>query len=325
LKPIVGRIRTIGTDVLAFLPLLGIALVVFVALWLIGRLLTRSGGLFGRIAPNTLVQTLFGQVIRLTFILVGVILAMRIMGASALLGSVLGAAGVFGLAVGFAIRDTIENYIASILLSIRRPFAPNDLVVIEGYEGRVTRLNSRATFLTTLAGNEVRIPNAIVYKAKIENFTTLPERRFEFTVGIGYDDDLCTALAVAHRATCSASGVLANPDPTVVVDTLGASTVVLLVQAWVNQERSDFGKARSAAMRAVKEAFEDNGISMPEPITNIRMMDTSASQTPSRKPRVDPEEEGVTDTAADRTIEAKVASMRSEGEKDLLSAAAPRE
>ena len=131
---------------MAFLPLLLLSLLLLLGFWLAGRLLTHSTRLFKRLAPNPLVQTLVGQVIQLAFILAGLVVAMRIMGATALLGSVLGAAGVLGLAVGFAVRDTIENYIASILLSIRRPFSPNDLVIIEGLEGRVTRLNSRATF-----------------------------------------------------------------------------------------------------------------------------------------------------------------------------------
>lgn len=164
LEPMLARVDEIAKQTIAFLPLLLISLFVFAGFWMLGRLLTGSAGLFKRIAPNPLVQTLAEQVVRLVFILLGLILAMRIMGATALLGSVLGAAGVLGLAVGFAVRDTIENYIASMLLSIRRPFAPNDHVIIEGLEGRVTRLNSRATFLTSFDGNELRIPNAIVYK-----------------------------------------------------------------------------------------------------------------------------------------------------------------
>src|SRR5690606_41705517 len=120
--------------------------------------------MFRRVVRNPVVENLLEQIVRLVFSLGGLVLAMNILGATALLGSVLGAAGVLGLAVGFAMRDTLENYIASILLSLRRPFAPNDAVVIEGVEGRITTLNSRATIITTWDGNEVRIPNAIVYK-----------------------------------------------------------------------------------------------------------------------------------------------------------------
>ena len=85
-----------------------------------------------------------------------------------------------GLAVGFALRDLVENYIASLMLSLRQPFAPNDQVLIEGFEGRVVRLTSRATILMTLDGNHVRIPNAVVFKGTIVNLSHNPERRLRF-------------------------------------------------------------------------------------------------------------------------------------------------
>jgi small conductance mechanosensitive channel len=329
LQPLFARAKEIAGQIVAFLPLLAIALVVFAFFWIAGVLFTRSRALFGRIAPNPLVRTLFGQIIRLAFVLVGLVLAMRIMGATTLLSSVLGAAGVIGLAIGFAIRDTIENYIASILLSIRRPFAPNDLVIIDGVEGRVTRLNSRATFLTSLQGNEIRIPNAIVYKSKIENFTSIPERRFEFKVGIGYENDLCTAVAVAREAALATPGVLDKPEPVVLVETLGDSTIVMEVRAWMNQLQSDFCKVRGATMRSIKEAFDDQAISMPEPIQNVRIFEgqvekhnvpPEATSKPDRK-----EVAEATDTAPDRTIEGKVEELRAGPEEDLLTTKAPRE
>ncbi len=325
IRPVIESSDQLAGRIIAFLPLLALSLVVFVAIWGLGRVLTRSSGLLRRIAPNPLVQTLIAQVIRLAFILLGLIVAMRILGATALLGSVLGAAGVLGIAIGFAVRDTIENYIASILLSIRRPFAPKDHVIIEGMEGRVTRLNSRATFLTSFDGNELRIPNAIVYKAKITNFSQIPQRRFEFTVGIGYENDLCRSLSTALAAVKSASGVLPDPEPSVLIDTLDASTISLKIFGWVDQRKSEFAKVRSEAIRAVKAAFDDNSISMPAPIQNIRAIgEPTAHEQPARRTSR-AETEQVSDTRADRTIERKVESVRSGAEEDLLTEDAPRE
>ncbi|HEX6218715.1 MAG TPA: mechanosensitive ion channel family protein [Sphingomicrobium sp.] len=325
IQPMIAKARDVGSQIIAFLPLLLISLAVFLAIWLLGRLLTGSTWILQRVAPNPLVRTLIGQVIRLAFILVGLVLAMRIMGATALVGSVLGAAGVIGLAIGFAVRDTIENYIASILLSIRRPFAPNDHVIIEGTEGRVTRLNSRATFLTSLDGSEVRIPNAIVYKAKIINFTRIPERRFEFDVGIGYENDLCFALATALKAVGEPDGVLAKPEPTVLIDALDASTVSVKVLGWVDLTRSDFLKVRSAAIRAVKAAFDSEGVSMPAPIQNMRVLTEPEPEQGAATPPRHALEEAVDDTSADQTIEGKVEALRSGSGEDLLTTAAPRE
>jgi small conductance mechanosensitive channel len=114
------------------------------------------------------------------FIVLGVVLALDLFNLTALLGTILGAAGIVGLAIGFAVRDTVENFIASIMLSIRQPFRPKDLVEIEGELGHVIRLTSRATILLSLDGNHIRLPNATVFKAKIINYSRNDERRFTF-------------------------------------------------------------------------------------------------------------------------------------------------
>lgn len=327
LQPLIDRGQEFFTSALNFAPLLFVALVTFVAFWMSGRVLTRSTRLFSRLAPNAFIESLVEQAVRLVFILVGLLAAMSIVGATALLSSLLGAAGLFGLAVGFAVRDTIENYIASILLSVRQPFAPNDLVLIGDFEGRVTRLNSRATLLTTLDGNEVRIPNATVYKAVITNFTRLPERRFEFEVGVGYENELARAQAIAISAAKTASGVLADPAPSALIHRLDAYAVTILVFGWIDQSTSDILKVRSETIRRVKAAFDESGVSMPEPIQNVRRLsDTTAAaeaETGATRPQPDSVERG--DTAADDTIKEKVHQIRASGEEDLLSPHAPRE
>src|SRR5690606_35135928 len=138
----------------------------------------------------------------------------------------------------------------------RQPFAPNDHVLIEGYEGKITVLNSRATVITTFDGSEVRIPNATVYKANITNFSRSPERRFQFEIGVGYDDDLTYALALALSTVKGVEGVLEQPGPSVVVDRLDAYAVVIKVFGWADQVQSDFGKVKSETIRQVKEAFQ---------------------------------------------------------------------
>lgn len=326
-QPLVERGRELLRDAINFAPLILVATLTFAAFWLAGHVLTRSSRLFRTIAPNPFIESLIEQALRLIFIVGGLVAAMSILGATALLGSVLGAAGLVGLAIGFAVRDTIENYIASILLSVRQPFAPNDLVVIEGHEGRVTRLNSRATLLMTLDGNEVRIPNATVYKSVIINLTRSPERRFEFEIGVGSENDLGRAQALALSAAKSVPGVMSDPAPSVIVHELGAYAVVVKVLAWVDQSTSEFLKVRSEAIRKVKAALDEAGVSMPEPIQNVRSLDDVApAQMRSSSNLASPNELlEISDTAADHTIKEKVHHLRATGEEDLLSPHAPRE
>lgn len=327
LQPLIAKTEQMMRDTIAFLPLLVVALVVFVGFWLLGRVITRRTRLFRRIAPNQFIEMLFEQVVRLIFILVGLVTAMSILGATALIGSVLGAAGVIGLAVGFAVRDTIENYIASILLSVRRPFAPNDVVNIEGFEGKIALLNSRATVIIQGDGTQVRIPNATVYKSIITNLTHHPERRFEFEIGIGFENDITCALATAANAVSQVDGVIAEPRPAVLVDRFAEYVMIIKVLAWVDQQKSDFGKTKSEAIRAVKEAFDAEHISIPEPIQNARAMPDAVQVDRSgqtSKPTAE-DRAAIADTSIDRTIDEKVHEARAGAEEDLLTRAAPRE
>jgi small-conductance mechanosensitive channel len=326
IAPIVEQSEALGQRILAYLPLFAFALVVLAAFWMAGVLVTRWTNLFRRFVRNPFIEALLEQVVRLVFIIAGLVVAMSILGATALIGSVLGAAGVLGLAIGFAMRDTIENYIASILLSVRRPFAPHDTVIIEGVEGRITTLNSRATIITTADGNEVRIPNAIVYKTKIVNLTRTPERRFEFELRVRLDTDIACALAIALSAAKGVEGVLEEPAPGALVSRIDESAIVLTVLGWVDQRTSDFNKVKGETIRAVKEAFDAEEIDLAEAVQIYRELPAPRPAKPSKTREPNSEElSEIKDTSRDTTIERKVEQRRATADNDLLTEAAPRE
>ncbi len=318
IEPIVAQTEALGERVLAYLPLFAFALIMFAAFWMAGVLITRWTNVFRRVVRNPFIEALLEQIVRLVFILAGFVVAMSILGATALIGSVLGAAGVLGLAVGFAMRDTLENYIASILLSVRQPFAPNDSVIIEGVEGRITTLNSRATIITTWDGNEVRIPNAIVYKTKIVNLTRTPERRFEFELRVRLETDIACALAVALGAVKGVDGVLGEPAPAALVGRIDEYSIVLVIQGWVDQRSSDFNKVKGEAIRAVKETFDDEDIDLAQPVqiarewSEPRRADAPKSREPSAA-----ELREIKDTSRDTTIDRKVERRRATADDDL--------
>ena len=205
------------------------------------------------------------QIVRLGFVVLGVVLALDLLNLTALLGTILGAAGIIGLAIGFAVRDTVENFIASIMLSIRQPFRPKDLVEIEGELGHVIRLTSRATILLSLDGNHIRLPNATVFKAKIINYSRNDERRFTFALGIDPSADIARAQDIVLDALSELPFVLETPAPGVWVEGLGASTIDLTVAAWIMQHETSIGMAKGEAVRVVKARLEEAGIGLPEP------------------------------------------------------------
>ena len=120
--------------------------------------------------------------------------------------SILGLAGVVGLAVGFAFRDITENFIASVLLGVRRPFQIGDYVTVAGQSGVVKSLNTRATVLVTLEGNHVRIPNAMIFKEIMVNATASPSFRNSFDVVIPNEASTADALDAIDRALRETEG-----------------------------------------------------------------------------------------------------------------------
>lgn len=308
------------------LPLFAVALALAVAFGLLSRWLGARERWFRRLIRNPFLADLVRQLSATALFLLGVLLALELMEATALVGALLGAAGLLGVAVGFAFRDLAENYITSLLLSVRQPFEPNDHVVIDGEEGKVVRLTSRATILMTLDGNHLRLPNAKVFKATILNYSRNPLRRFSIAVGVGPAEDLLEAQRLGVGVLGATEGVLADPEPWAEVAELGESNVLLRFYGWVDQREANFFRVRSSAVRRVKDALDEAEIEMPEPAYRVRLVrpeeeEPEARREPpgARAPTVEQIEEA---DAVDRQIAAERAASPGE---DLLDREAPKE
>jgi small-conductance mechanosensitive channel len=196
--------------------------------------------------------------------LAGTYIVLRVSGLTQLALTVVGGTGLIGLAVGIAFRDITENFLASLFLSMQRPFETGDLIEVVGVTGFVQQLNIRTTVVMTLDGNLVQVPNALVYKSTLRNFTANPNRRETFTVGIGYDDSIDKAQEVARKVLADHPAVLNDPEPWVLADGLGQATVNLRIYFWLNGKEHSWLKVRSSVIRLVKRAFQQPGISMPD-------------------------------------------------------------
>ncbi|MBB5711804.1 mechanosensitive ion channel family protein [Sphingomonas xinjiangensis] len=270
LTPALGKFGDDLRGIVRGLPLIGVALAIGLLIGGLGYLLASFGGLWRRVTPNMFLAELLATLVRFAFVVLGIVAGLEVLGATALLGAVLGGAGVIGIAIGFAVRDTVDNYVSSLMLSLRQPFRANDHVVIEGNEGRVVRLTSRATILMTLEGNHLRIPNATVFKAVILNYTRNPERRFDFDLGVDAENDPVDGMAVGLQAIRDLNFVLATPPSTAIIREVGDSNIVLRFFGWIDQSRTDYLKGRSLALDAAKRALEGAGFALPEPIYRLR-------------------------------------------------------
>lgn len=322
-EKVTGWIR----DFIVGMPLFLVAVIVGCVFWWIGARVSRMDRLFGRLSDKALVQDVLRQVAKSFFLLIGIFLALEILGATALVGAVLGTAGVVGLALGFAFRDIAENYLASIILSFRQPFRSKDLVEIDGHVGTVIRMTTRETVLLTAEGNHLMLPNAHVFKSAIVNFTRAPMRRFDVAVGVGTDVDLTYATELGLSVLGKMPGVVDDPAPFARVESLGDSSVTIRFYGWVDQRRAEYTKVQSAAVRLVKGVMDENGVDMPVPMYQIDLLRTGRGDPEETKPIARSsvhDDAALADVSLERNIEKQVDDeLRKSDETDLLEAEQP--
>jgi len=264
-RPASSGLLILWRDVIRSLPFIVFGLLILALSMGAGMLATGGARAFLRRRIRTkLLQNVIARGAGGFVFLCGAYLILRVSGLTQLALTVVGGTGLIGLVVGIAFREITENFLASIFLSMQRPFETGDLVEVSGETGYVQQLNMRTTILMALDGNLLQIPNASVYKSNLRNFTTTSNRREDFVVGIGYDDAIDEAQEIARKVLADHPAVLNDPEPSVLVDSLGRSTVNLRVYFWLNGRTYSWLKVRSSVIRLVKRAFQKHGISMPD-------------------------------------------------------------
>ena len=303
LRSTTGRIKAKVGDMVTKLPMIIIGVAVFFFALFLARMV-RGSRLVGRLfSKQPLLQSVALRLVATAIVVLGALLALDLMGATAVVGAVLGTAGIVGLAVGFAFKDIVENYLAGILLAISRPFAAKDAVQIGSLEGKVIRLSARETMLMTYDGNHVQIPNAQVFGSAILNYSRNPKRRFDFVVGVGNGEDLAHSQHLAVQALTDMDGVMVDPGPYARLDGFGDSSMTVHLYGWVDQSKFDFSKVKSEAVRNVKRVLDEAGVDMPNPISQVLMQRVAKQAAPSN-----PTESAspAHDLTVDKEIEAQI-------------------
>ena len=330
MTPVLQRLLDETYRIIAALPLLMLALLIVWLAWLAGSWISKRAWVARASQSNPFLQDLVRTTVRWIVFGLGVLMALEIMQATALVGAVLGTAGVLGVALGFAFKGILENYLAGILMSVRQPFAPRDHVVINGNEGIVVALTSRATVLMTPDGNHLRIPNAMVFGSVTLNYTRNPSRRFSFEIGVGVNEDLIRAQSLGIEELQRIEGVMDEPPPRALITALGDSNVQVAFQGWVDQRAHEFLQVRSEAIRRVKLALERAGMDMPEPIYRVQLHEAIKTEA-GKKAAPMREASGSTtskpvDTRANKDVQQQIDNEKqSHPQNDLLDPAAPRE
>ncbi|MEJ2290282.1 MAG: mechanosensitive ion channel [Deinococcales bacterium] len=260
---------------------LGLDLVAAIVILIIGWILAgwaaaivrRAADRSGRL--DRTVVTMLGRLARwivLAFTVIAVLGRFGVQTAS--LVALLGAAG---LAVGLALQGALSNVAAGVLLLALRPFRVGDAVDIAGTAGVVEDMGLFVTRLTSFDGVPLFVPNSNVWGKQISNFSQAGTRRNDLIVGIGYGDDIGAAMAALEELVGSESRALQDPAPMVAVESLGDSSVNLLLRYWT--KAGDFYATKLDLTRAVKERFDRDGISIPFPQRDLHLVEGGALAT----------------------------------------------
>jgi small-conductance mechanosensitive channel len=192
--------------------------------------------------------------------------------------------GVGSVAIGFAFRDILQNYLAGILLLLTEPFRIGDQIIYDKYEGTVEDIQTRATFITTYDGRRVVIPNSNLFTNSVTVNTAHPTRRIEYDVGIGYGDDVGTARRLILEALREQPEALDDPAPEAFVVDLAESSVNIRARWWIRPPRiGDVFDAKDKVLEAVKSKLQAAGIDLPFPTRQVLVHDQTEETDGDRR------------------------------------------
>lgn len=193
-----------------------------------------------------------------------------------------GAFGVGSVVAGFAFKDIFQNFLAGILLLITKPFVVGDQIEYGDYEGNVEDIQTRATLIRTYDGRRVVIPNAELFINPVTVNTAFPQRRWEYDLGIGYDDDIDEAKRIILEVIEEVEGVDPDPQADVITVKLDASTVNLRARWWTSSRIADLLVGQDKVLSEVKRRLQSAGIDLPYPTRHVLISPDAASAAAAR-------------------------------------------
>ncbi|MBL0690073.1 MAG: mechanosensitive ion channel family protein [Pseudoalteromonas sp.] len=223
-----------------------------------------------RSLDSTQIADLMASIFKVIVLSVGVFIALDFMGLKSTVTSLLAGAGIVGLAIGFAFQDMTENLIAGIAMGIRKPFKAGDVIETDNVFGSVHSINLRNTLIESFYGQLILVPNKILFRNVLRNYSTLGVRRIEVPVGISYADDIEKASEVIVEKINQFDFVIRKNETAVYAEGFGDSSINLLVWFWIKYPGGpDFMTVRHKGVVAVKQALDAADISIPFPIRTL--------------------------------------------------------
>ncbi len=266
------QLETMVRGFLALLPNLTISIIVFFIFFFIARTIkriVRRATEHRRHAHN--LGLVLGRLAQGITVLIGLFVALSIVIPSFKAGDLVQLLGISGVAIGFAFRDILQNFLSGILILLTEPFRIGDQIVFKNFEGTVENIETRATTIRTYDNRRIVIPNSELFTNAVTVNTAFDNRRIEYDIGIGYGDDIDRAKQLMHEALSGIAEVLRDPAPDVLVTDLAESSVNIRVRWWIQPPRRvDDLQSRDRVITAIKQKlYVENGIDLPYPTQQI--------------------------------------------------------
>jgi small conductance mechanosensitive channel len=277
-------VQRLGHDLVAALPRLVIGAIIVIIAVAVGHLVRKAALRFAaRRREHGSLQIAVGRIAMAGVVLLGLLVAATVAFPGFTPADLVGALGIGGVAIGFAFKDILQNFLAGVLLLTTKPFETGDQIVFGDYEGEVEQIQTRATFLRTYDGRRVVIPNAELFMNAVTVNTAFDKRRREYDIPIGYGDDIEKARKIVLDTLVEIEGVLPDPKADVIVVALADSSVNLRARWWSESRIADVLIAQDKVLTQVRQRLKDAGIDIPYETHQILFHDQTESTDGDRR------------------------------------------
>lgn len=253
------------------LPNFVLAILVVIAFVFAGKLMKNlSQRVFDRTFRNKSLSSITSKVIYIIVIAFGTFIALGLLNLDKAVTSLLAGAGIIGLTLGFAFQDIATNFIAGFFMAIKRPFKIGQVIHCEGHSGVIRYIGIRTTEITSFQGQEVIIPNKMLFQNPLINDSENIYKRIDLNVGVSYGEDLERVRDIAIESVKNTPNINKNKDIDLVYLEFGDSSINFRIMIWVEyKSQLEFLKSQSEAIIAIKKAFDREDIMIPFPIRTL--------------------------------------------------------
>ncbi len=272
LAPLFEQLNDMGVGFMKLLPMLGIAFVIMLVTWIVSkavRFILNKALDNAHVHMRPSLKSLFLTLAKIGVWTFGSLIALTIVIPSLTPAKMLAALGLGSIAIGFAFQDIFENFLAGIMIMLRKPMRIGDFIVCGDVKGKIEQINIRDSFIRQTDGQLILVPNSKLFKNEVFVLTDQDVRRFEVVCGVAYDVELSNAKSVIQKAVEGCDLVLTDRPVQVFACEFNSSSVDFNIRWWAKSAPLDKHESRDQVIMAVKAALDDANIEIPFPYRTL--------------------------------------------------------